>query len=110
MRSEELWVERRKSKLITVLASSSTSLKINTNRCLNVASVRVLALAVENLLVKVDVVVIDGVVESDGYHHGNVLRWQISGHCGAVFGAEAIRENANGGVAWRSSIGIGFSV
>lgn len=52
---------------------------------LDVASVRVLALPVEDLLVQLDVVVVDGVVEGDGDHLRHVFGGEVSGDGGAVF-------------------------
>lgn len=77
-----------------------------TNRGLDVASVRILTLAIEHLLVQKDVVVVDGVVEGDGDHHGDVLGRQIAGHCRAVLGAEAVGQYAHRWVARRRSVGI----
>lgn len=44
-------------------------------RGFDVTAVGVLALSVEDLLVELDVVVVDGVIEGDGDHLGNVFRW-----------------------------------
>lgn len=46
---------------------------------LDVASVRVLPFAVEHFFVQFDVVVVDGVIEGNGYHLGNVLCREVSG-------------------------------
>lgn len=81
-----------------------------THRGFNVAAVGVLALAVEDFLVQLDVVVVDGVVEGDGDHHGHVLGWKVAGHGGSVLRAEAVGQNAHRGVAWRSAVGIGLDV
>lgn len=75
-------------------------------RGFDVAAVGVLALAVEHLLVQLDVVVVDGVVESDSDHHGYVFGGQVAGDGGAVLGAEAVGQDADGGVARRSAIGV----
>ena len=72
----------------------------------DVAPVGVLALAVEHLLVQLNVVVIDGVVEGDRDHHGHILGRQVSRDRGAVFRAEAVGEHAHGGVARWSPIGV----
>lgn len=69
---------------------------------LDVAAVRVLALAVEDLLVEIDVVVVDRVVEGDGDHHGDVFGGQTAGNGGAILRAEAVGQHADGGIArWR---------
>lgn len=72
----------------------------------DIATVGVLALAAENLLVQLDVVVVDGVVERDGDHLGHVFGRQVSGDGGAVLGAEAVREDAHGRVAGGSPIRV----
>lgn len=82
------------------------SVHLDTNRGLYVASVRVLALAIEDFLIKIDVVVINGIVESNRNHHWDVLGRQISGHGCAILRAEAIRKNANGGIAGRRPVWI----
>lgn len=66
---------------------------------LDVAAVGVLALSVEDLLVQLDVVIVDGVVESDRDHHGHVFGGQVSGNRGSVLRAEAIGQDAHGRVA-----------
>lgn len=72
----------------------------------DVASVGVLALSVEHLLVQFDVVVVDGIVESDSDHHGHVFGGQTSGNGGAILRAEAIGQNADSGVARGCTIGV----
>lgn len=75
-------------------------------RGFDVAAVGVLALSVEHLLVQLDVVVVDGVVESDGDHHGDVFGGKASGNRGAVLGAEAVGQDADGRVAGWGTIGV----
>lgn len=75
-------------------------------RRLDVAAVRILALAVEDLLVETDVVVVDGVVEGYRDHLRHVLAREIAGYRGTILRAEAIGQNAHGGIARWSSIGI----
>lgn len=79
-------------------------------RSLDVAAIRILAFAIEHLLVQLDVVVVDGVVECDRDHLRDVSRWKVSGDCGSVFRAETIRENAYSWIAWRSAIWIVIDV
>lgn len=70
---------------------------------LDVAAVRVLAFAVEDLLVQLDVVVVDGIVERNCDHHRHILGRQIAGNRGSVFRAEAIGQQANGRITgWRT--------
>lgn len=75
-------------------------------RRLDIASVRILALTVENILVEADVVVVDGVVEGYRDHLRHVLAREIAGYRSTILRAEAVGKNAHGGVAWWSSIGI----
>ena len=59
------------------------------------AAVRVLLALREQLLrVEFPVPVVDGVVEGDDDHLGDVLRGQAPGHQGAVGGAEAVGQCA----------------
>lgn len=75
-------------------------------RGFDITTVRVFALGVENLLVKADVVVVDGVVEGYRDHLRYVFAWEIAGYRRTVLRAEAIRQDAHSGVARRSSIRI----
>lgn len=75
-------------------------------RCLDIAAVRILALTVENILVKANVVIVDGVVEGYRDHLRHILAREITGYRGTVLRAEAVGKNAHGGVARWSSIGI----
>lgn len=74
--------------------------------CFDVAAVWIFALAVEDLLVQLDVVVVDGVVEGDGDHHRDVFGQQVSRHAGTVFRAEAVGQHADGRIARRSAVRI----
>lgn len=87
----------------------------NKEGCFDIAVVGILSASVEDLLVQVDVVVVDGVVESDRDHLRNVVaflvvRTEISRNTSSVFGAEAVRQFADGVVAQRRPIGIGVGV
>lgn len=73
---------------------------------LYVAPVGVLAFAVEDLFVQLDVVVVDGVVESDGDHLGHVFGREVSGDGGAIFRTETVGQVAHGGVARWGAVGI----
>jgi hypothetical protein len=72
----------------------------------DVAPVGVLTLAVEDLLVELDVVVVDGVIEGDRDHLRDVFGGEVPGDGGAVLRAEAIGEDADGGVARRGAVRI----
>lgn len=69
---------------------------------LDVATVRIFALSIEDLFVETDVVVVYRVVEGDRDHLGYLLEGQVTGDRGTVFRAETVGEYANGWVAgWR---------
>lgn len=46
---------------------------IMTYRGFNVAAIGILSLPIEHLLIQIDVVIVNGIVEGDGNHHGNIL-------------------------------------
>lgn len=70
------------------------------------AAVGVLALAVEDVLVQINVVHIDGTVEGDGHHLGHLLGFDAAGDAGSISRAEAIGQGALGGVALGGAVGI----
>lgn len=72
----------------------------------DLTAVGVLALAVEDVLVQVDVVDVDGAVERDGDHLRHLRRLDVAGNAGAVGRAEAIGEDALGGVAVGRSVRV----
>lgn len=57
----------------------------------DVAAVGVFAVSVEDVLVQLDVIIVNGIIESDGDHLGNILRWEVSRDRRAVLGAETVR-------------------
>lgn len=73
---------------------------------LDVATVRVLAFPVEDLLVEADVVVVDGVIEGNRDHLRHVLGRQIAGDGCAILGTEAVGKDADAGVAGRRSVRV----
>lgn len=75
-------------------------------RGLNVTAVRILALAVENLLIETDIVVVDGVVEGYRDHLRHVFGREVAGYRRTVLRAEAVRQDAHGWVAGWSSVRI----
>ena len=83
---------------------------------LDVTSVGVLSLLVEDLLVKVDVVVVDGIIKGDGDHLGNIVTVgsggsnsaKTAGNLSSVLRAETIGQFADVGVASWSAVGIGI--
>ena len=85
---------------------------------LDVTAVGVLALTVEDLAVQVDVVVVDGVVEGDGDHLGDVLAVgargadvaQLAGDLGSVLGTEAVGQFANIVVTRGRPVRIGVDI
>lgn len=74
--------------------------------CLDITAVWILALAVEDLFVETDVVVVDGIVEGDRHHLGYILGREIAGYRGTVLRAETVGQGTHGRIAWWSSIGI----
>lgn len=70
------------------------------------ATIGVGSLTVKDFVVQVDVVHVDGTVESNGDHLGNVGGFEGAGNPGTVGGTKAVRKNALGGVAIRGSVGI----
>jgi hypothetical protein len=74
----------------------------------DLAAVGVGAGPAEDLLVQVDVVHVDGPVERQRDHLGDVGGLQLPGDAGAVGGAEAVREHALGLVAVGGAIRIGL--
>jgi len=85
---------------------------------LNVTAIRIDSLLVKDLPVEVNVVVVDGVIEGDGDHLGDVLAVgssgsnlaEVSRDLSTVLGTETVREFANGGITWRCSIRIGIDI
>lgn len=73
---------------------------------LNVTTVGILALAVEHVPVEFNVVVVDGIVESDHHHLGNLFGIQFAGNFRSGFGAETIRQQTDGWVTSWSSVRI----
>ena len=78
---------------------------------LDVTAVRILPLLVENLGVEVNVVVVDGVVEGDGDHlrdsvAGTSIGTETSRNLCAVVTAVTVREDTDGKVTLRCSVGI----
>ena len=77
---------------------------------LDVASVGVLAAAVEDIPVEFNVVVVDGVVEGDHDHLGHGLDVHVVGDGRPVFRAETVGQKTRFRFAWRSSVGIRFQI
>lgn len=73
---------------------------------LDITAVRILAFSVKNFFVQFDVVVVNGIIESDRYHHGDIFCGETAGNCGAILGAEAIRQDTDSGVARWGTIGV----
>lgn len=75
----------------------------------DLAAVGVVAKAVEYFFVEVDVVDVDGTVESERDHLWYVNGFQVTGNAGTVGGAETVGEDALRGVAVWCAVGIGFN-
>ena len=76
---------------------------------LNVATVGILAV-LEDFLVQFNVVVINGIIESDGNHHGYILGGQITGNSSTIFRTETVGQNANSRITWWGTVGIVVNV
>lgn len=74
----------------------------------NLAAVGIVAAPVEDFFVQVYVVHVDGSIEGDGDHLGDVGGFQVSGDSGTVGGAETVGEDALSRVAIWSPVGISF--
>lgn len=74
--------------------------------CLDITAVWIFALAIEDIFVEADVVVVDGVIEGDCDHLRYILGWEVAGYRGTVLRAEAVGQGTYGGIARWSSIGI----
>lgn len=72
------------------------------------ATVRILVLAVEDVLVQVNVVDIDGAVESDRDHLGHLGGFDVARNPGSVSRAEAIGQNALSGIAFGGTVRVQF--
>lgn len=69
----------------------------------DLAAVGVLALTVEDVLVQVDVVDVDGAVEGDGDHLRHLRRLNVAGNARSISRAEAVGQHALRGIAvWRT--------
>ena len=69
-------------------------------------SVGVVAAFFEDFIVEIDVVVVDGVVESDGNHLRNCVWLELSRDLSSVNRAEAVGKNALRLIARRCAVGI----
>jgi len=75
-------------------------------RSLDLAAIRILSFSVEDILVEVHVVGVDGSVEGDGDHLGDLVGVDPPWDPGAIRRAETVRELTLGQVAVRSSVRI----
>jgi hypothetical protein len=62
---------------------------------LDVTTVGIFAISVEDVLIQLHVIVVDGVIERDGDHLRDVLCWKISRDRSAILGAETVRQDAH---------------
>ena len=82
---------------------------------LNITSVGIPPLFVEDFTVQVNISNVDGVVEGEGDHLGHsvapvILGAEISGNLRAVLGAETVGEFAESFITGRGSVGVGVTV
>merc|ERR1719513_394048 len=75
-------------------------------RSLDLAAIRILSFSVEDILVEVHVVGVDGSVEGDGDHLGDLVGVDPPWDPGAIRRTETVRELTLGQVAVRSSVRI----
>jgi len=75
-------------------------------RSLDLTAVGVLSFTVENFLVKVNVITVDGSVEGDGDHLRNLGRINVSRNLGTIRAAEAVREDTLGQITVGGSVRI----
>lgn len=81
---------------VRLLDSGVVGVLMRDEECgLDVAAIGVASLPVEDLLVELYVVVIDGVVESDSNHLWDVLGGQAVRYSGSIFRTETVWENAH---------------
>ena len=73
---------------------------------LDLTAVWILSLAIEQFLIEINVVRVDGSIEGDGDHLRNLVRVDISRDPRAVRRTETVRELTLSQVAVRSSVGI----
>jgi len=74
----------------------------------DLAAVGILALTVEDVLVQVDVVDVDGAVERERDHLGHLVGLDVAGDAGAVGRAEAVGQHALSGVSVGRAVRIGL--
>lgn len=77
-----------------------------THRGFDVTAIWIFAFSVENFLVQLNVVVVNGIIECYRDHLRYIFVWQIAGNGGAVFRTETIWQNANSWITWWSAIWI----
>ncbi len=106
------------SKVVHVLDGRVVAVLVrHKESSLDVTSIGVLALFVKDLLIKVDVVVVDGIVEGDGDHLGNVVTVgssgsnsaKTAGNLSSVLRAETVGKFADVCVASGSAVRIGVN-
>jgi len=77
---------------------------------LDVAAVGILSLTIEHFLVQINVVVVDGIVESDHNHLRHLLGLEFAWNFSTRFGAKAVGKKANGRVARGCAIRIRIQI
>lgn len=74
----------------------------------DLATVRILTLPVEDLIVEIDIVHVHGTVKSDRDHLRHLLGINVAGYTGTIGRTVAIGQDALRWIAIRSAIGIGL--
>lgn len=73
---------------------------------LDVTAVGIFAISVEDVLIQLNVIVVDGIIECDGDHLRDVLCWKISRDSSAILGAETVRQDTHCRIAGRSAVRV----
>lgn len=73
---------------------------------LDVTAVGILSVSVKDVFVQLDVVVVDGIIEGDGDHLGNVLGWEVPRNRSAILWTEAVRQHTDRRVARRGAVRV----
>lgn len=75
-------------------------------RSLNLTSVRIVSALLEDFVVEINVVIVNGVIEGDCHHLRHRVWFKFAGNLRAVNGTEAVGQNTLGLIAGRRAVGI----
>ena len=82
----------------------------------DVTAIGIFPLLVEDLIVEVNVIIVDGIIEGDGNHLRHVVAIgacrtnlaEVTRNLCAILGTEAVRELANVAITWWGTIRVNF--